>query len=288
MKKVHAGRVEFNTKYCRVGGAAVSYVSAGERSAPVLVFIPGWAGSIAFWKSQIDHFSKTHRVIAIDYPGFGLSSINYARSVLGRFCASLILQDRSIAMSRQAKLIINVLRREQIKSCVIVGHSIGGALALTAAAQAPNIIRSVIGADSFTYTALYPSASQEDIETITGGLKSDFKEAVKALVDSYFLASADPDLRQWVTDTMVATRPESAIAILEEFLRWDMDAYLSKYKGPVDVIASAATYDESAFAPIYGDRISVETIENAGHFIMLDKPLEFNQKLANMAPKSSS
>ena len=287
MKQVHADRVEFDTKYCRVGGASVSYVTAGKKSAPVLVFIPGWAGSIAFWKSQIEHFSETHRVIAIDYPGFGLSSINYARSALGRFCANLMLQDRSISMSRQAKLIINILNREQIKSCVMVGHSIGGALALTVAAQAPNIVRSVVGADSFTYTALYPSVPQNDIDIFTDGLKNDFKGAVTALVDSYFLEDADPDLQQWVTETMLASRPESSIAIIEEFLRWDMDAYLSKYKGPVDVIASAATYDESAFAPIYGNRISVETIENAGHFIMLDKPLAFNQKLANMAPTSS-
>ena len=279
MKKIHAGRVEFDTKYCRVGGASVSYVSSGKRAAPVIVFIPGWGGSIAFWKSQIDHFSKTHHVIAIDYPGFGLSTIDYAQSAFQRFCASVTLQDRSIAMSRQAKLIINVLRRERIKSCVIVGHSIGGALALTVAAQAPNIVRSVIGADSFTYTALYPSVPQNDIDAITDGLKKNFKRAVTELVDSYFLEDADPELQHWVTETMVASRPESSISILEEFLRWDLNSYLSIYKGPVAVIASAATYDESAFAPVYGNRVSVETIENAGHFVMLDKPAEFSQKL---------
>ncbi len=45
----------------------------GGRGAP-LVFVHGWAMSGAVWQKQLDHFSRTHRVFAVDLPGHGLSA----------------------------------------------------------------------------------------------------------------------------------------------------------------------------------------------------------------------
>src|SRR5713101_1003229 len=45
----------------------IHYVDAGPHTdSPVVVLIPGWRFSADIWKLQIDHFSTTRRVIAID------------------------------------------------------------------------------------------------------------------------------------------------------------------------------------------------------------------------------
>jgi microsomal epoxide hydrolase len=54
-------------------GIELHYVDVGQ--GPVLVFVPGWAMPAEIWRAQIDHFSKTHRVIAFDPRGQGRSEI---------------------------------------------------------------------------------------------------------------------------------------------------------------------------------------------------------------------
>lgn len=52
-------------------GVSIRYISAGNTTDPVLIFIPGWAQTAIQWRKQISYFSAKYRVIAIDHRGFG-------------------------------------------------------------------------------------------------------------------------------------------------------------------------------------------------------------------------
>src|SRR5947199_3786708 len=54
-----------------VQGAPVNYVDIGE--GPAVVFIHGLSGCWQNWLENIPYFARTHRVIALDLPGFGES-----------------------------------------------------------------------------------------------------------------------------------------------------------------------------------------------------------------------
>src|SRR4051794_36077717 len=54
-----------------VNGDPVNYVEIG--SGPPLLFVHGLSGSWQNWLETIPHFARTHRVVALDLPGFGES-----------------------------------------------------------------------------------------------------------------------------------------------------------------------------------------------------------------------
>ena len=52
----------------------IHFWDAGEKDAPALIFIPGLTFSGKVFKHQLEHFSKSHRVILVDPRGQGLST----------------------------------------------------------------------------------------------------------------------------------------------------------------------------------------------------------------------
>src|SRR5215207_6796765 len=57
--------------WASLNGAAVNYVDIGEGDP--LVFIHGLSGCWQNWLENIPHFARSHRVVALDLPGFGAS-----------------------------------------------------------------------------------------------------------------------------------------------------------------------------------------------------------------------
>jgi len=110
------------SQYVKVGGLSVQYDTAGDCGSPVLLFVHGWASSSRMWREAMEALAGDFQCLAPDLPGFGESERppagwytlpNYLRFLHG-FCDSLGI--------RQAHL---------------VGHSMGGTIALGLAADAP-------------------------------------------------------------------------------------------------------------------------------------------------------
>jgi pimeloyl-ACP methyl ester carboxylesterase len=109
-----------------VDGTAVNYVELGppedEQDPLALVFVHGLGGCWQNWLEQLPHFSRRHRVIALDLPGFGsspapdweISIPNYGR-LLQRFCEELGVRDTAV-----------------------VGNSMGGFIAAEAVSTQPD------------------------------------------------------------------------------------------------------------------------------------------------------
>src|SRR3954454_16859075 len=84
-----------------VVGAEVNYVEMGD--GPPIVFVNGPSGASQNWPDNLPHFAKTHRVIALDLPGFGSSpmppweiSIPAYGRFLRDFCERLGIGRRSL------------------------------------------------------------------------------------------------------------------------------------------------------------------------------------------------
>lgn len=102
-----------------VGDATVNYAEMG--SGPALLLVHGLAGCWQNWLEQVPYFSRTHRVIALDLPGFGHSpmppwevSIPAYGELVRDFAAALALED-----------------------VAIVGNSLGGFVAAEAVTSNP-------------------------------------------------------------------------------------------------------------------------------------------------------
>jgi pimeloyl-ACP methyl ester carboxylesterase len=104
---------------CTVNDARVSYVEMGE--GPPLVFVHGLAGCWQNWLENIPHFARSHRVIAIDLPGFGESELPH----------------EDISMPGYGRLVDAFLSEIDVERGSIVGNSMGGFIAAEVAVSHP-------------------------------------------------------------------------------------------------------------------------------------------------------
>ena len=110
--------------FIEVDGARIHYLDEG--SGPTLVLIHGLGGQMHnFTHSLLDRLKHNHRVIILDRPGSGYST--RARKA-------------SAALGAQARTIAGLVERLGLERPLIVGHSLGGAIALMLALEHPEKI----------------------------------------------------------------------------------------------------------------------------------------------------
>jgi pimeloyl-ACP methyl ester carboxylesterase len=107
-------------KSIQVRDTRVNYCEMGEGGKPI-VFVHGLGGCWQNWLENIPHFSRTHRVIALDLPGFGASP----------------MPTWEISISDYGRLLDAFCRELNLHECVLVGNSMGGFIAAETAIAQP-------------------------------------------------------------------------------------------------------------------------------------------------------
>ena len=104
----------------------VRIVDAG--SGPALVLLHGLGGNWRNWSANIPALAQSHRVVALDLPGFG-DSEPYAGAV---------------TIERYVDTVVELLHRLRIERATFVGNSLGGLLTIEAAARHPDRVAAAI------------------------------------------------------------------------------------------------------------------------------------------------
>lgn len=118
----------FKTNFIDLAGDNnVAYIDEGKGKR-TLLFIHGLANYAMVWKKNIEFLSQYYRCIAIDLPGNGLSD---------KF-------PHPYSMDFYARSIYDFVRQMNLGPLTIVGHSMGGQIAMTAALQYPGIADSLV------------------------------------------------------------------------------------------------------------------------------------------------
>ena len=109
-----------------VHGRPVRYADEGQ--GPVLLLIHGMAGSLENWREVIEPLARNHTVIAPDLPGHGGSGGGRGDYSLGAHAASL-------------RDLLVTLGHDRV---TVVGHSLGGGIAMQFAYQFPETIERLV------------------------------------------------------------------------------------------------------------------------------------------------
>ncbi|AOC94999.1 3-oxoadipate enol-lactonase 2 [Flavobacterium anhuiense] len=132
----------------------ISYSDSGKGNA--IVLLHGFLENKKMWKEYVDFFSEKYRVITIDLLGHGESEpLGYVHE-----------------MEDNANVVNEVLKNIKIETAIIVGHSMGGYVALAFAELYPDKIQKLV---------LLNSTSKEDSEE----RKLNRTRAIKAVKQNY-------------------------------------------------------------------------------------------------------
>jgi pimeloyl-ACP methyl ester carboxylesterase len=127
-----AGVTEPGGRILDLPGGDLEVVEKGPRSASPIVLIHCFTCAINYWNKMIPALSRQHRVVAIDLLGHGGSE----------------KPGSGYSVSNQADLIAQALAKLGVGDAEVVGHSLGGAVAVTVAQQSPALVNRVVIVDT--------------------------------------------------------------------------------------------------------------------------------------------
>jgi pimeloyl-ACP methyl ester carboxylesterase len=244
-------------------GVEIAYTISGH-GPPALVFIHGWMGDQSFWKAQVEEFSTTNTVVTIDLPGHGLSGT-------GRDHWS---------MASYGSDVTTVVEHLGLEDVVLIGHSMGGPVILEAARLMPERVVSAVAIDTLQ-DADFEYEPQE-VEGFIAELEADFAGTCGGFVASMFVDGTDPAFIERITSDMCDGERDIGAALIREFVDYDRGDALAAIDVPVTGINSDMWPTNVEVNRKYRPEFDAIVMKGAGHFLMMEKPEEFNRHLAQV------
>ena len=227
-------------------------VHGGGNLGPPLVFVHGAGGSRLHWPLGLRRLAGRH-TLAVDLPGHGQSPIGENSGIDGYV--------RGLADWRTAV---------PVHRPVLVGHSMGAAIALTAALEEPAALAGLVLVGAGPRLRVNPKLLEGVAQPET------FAAAVHQIVLWSFAPEADARMVELARRRMI----ETGSAVLADDLRacnaFDVTSRLSGIRLPTLIIVgrndrmTPLGLSEELQQGIAGARLRV--VEAAGHMVMLERP----------------
>lgn len=138
----------------------VHYETKGNSDLPPLLLLPGFGTGTFYFDNQMEVLSKEYKVYSLDFLGQGRSWPTRPISEDDGLCYSADLWTEQII-----HFISDIVKEEKVH---VFGNSLGGYLAVQAAAKRPDLFKSVILANAAPFWAFAPSADDEQARPSSG------------------------------------------------------------------------------------------------------------------------
>ncbi|MFK0249148.1 alpha/beta fold hydrolase [Amycolatopsis azurea] len=244
-----------NREVRRPDGTSIHYTLSGPADGPVMALVHGWGCDRRDFDAIVEHLPRDLRVLAIDLAEHGDS--RSSRDVW--------------TMEEFGHDVVAVLEAESAGSCVVVGHSLGGAVAVETGRLLPGVVTRVVTLDALHYLSLFPAQDEHAAEALLRPFREDFAGAMRGMVEAGSPHGTDPALIDAYTEKMGAVRQPAGLRALEGLVRWDMDAALRELAQPVVVFAVRAIITQEAIDR-YGDRLRIEAVDLGSHHFHVESP----------------
>lgn len=258
-KEASAGR----SRFAKLEGMSLHYTDAG-RGSEALLFVHGWTCDHSFWRLQVPAFARSARVLAVDLPGHGRSDKP---------------EGTAYTMDLFARAIEAVMRDARVSRAVLVGHSMGVPVVRQFYRKHPEKTLALVFVDG----SLWPFAPRAVMEQFVAPMRADYRQAATNMVEGMVRSMKSAELREAVRSAMLATPQHVAISAMEGM----MDESLWKeeqVKVPALAILARSPFwpadTEQRFKRLVPE-LDFRMWDGVSHFLMLDKPDEFNHELSD-------
>jgi pimeloyl-ACP methyl ester carboxylesterase len=243
-----------------VGPAGTLNVDDGGSGGLPVVFVHSSGGNTTHWSAQVTHLRKTRRALALDLRGHGLSQPP---------------KDGDYRLASQSGDIEAVVNKVGIRKFVLVGHSMGGSVAIVYAGLHPDRVAGLCMVDSGGDPKQFPEEQKRQI------IKAMESDAYAGVAESYWkqiLAGSAPEVRDRIMKDMLRMPKEMVLSQVKELFGFDPASALNRYHGPKLSVITPANDTKFSLHNLQPDFPHV-VVAGTGHWLHLDKPEEFNRIL---------
>ena len=250
-------------EFIEVGGKRIRYLKAGPDDGTPIVLIHGFGGDHMGWMLNQADLAADRPVYAIDLPGHGGSS-----------------KDVGDGSTRElAKAVTDFMDAKGISSAHLVGHSLGGAIAILIASKSPERVSAL--------TLIAPGGLGPEIAQgfIDGFIAETRPKRLKPVLQM-LVADADQVTPNMVEEVLKFKRLDGAVAALQKIAaanfvggeqRGSLRNRLNDLAMPVQVIWGEA---DSVLPAKHADglpaNVKVTRLSGAGHIPHLEKAADVN------------
>jgi pimeloyl-ACP methyl ester carboxylesterase len=245
---------------------------------PALIFIHCWACDSSYWDQQIQPLKTRYTVVTLDLAGHGESGTTRGDWSIAAFGADV---------AAVATRILN----DQI---VLVGHSMGGPVALEAARRLRGRVIGIIGVDTFTNIGLPPLTPRE-LDLRLEPYRRDFAATTRDNVTQrFFKPTSDPNLVRRIADDMASEPPAIGVGAMIGMNNMNYAAALGDIDVPIIAINSDRLPTDVERIRLHAPTFRVKLMPGTGHFLMIEEAPRFNalldqtvQELLGASPKAT-
>jgi len=233
-----------------------------------VLFLHGWLGSWQLWRDTVARVGEQYRTYSLDFWGFGESR-------------GVGAQDESIqnfSVSAFVDMVGQFMDKLGIPKAAIVGHSMGGTVAMSCAIRYPDrIVKAAAIGSPIDGKSLYLLLKLGGVSSIAS-LGFLVPPALRAIIGTYvtFAAKDGAAIRNMVLNDLSKTTMQSFFESIGTLHRTDLSDELGKIQQPLmgiygkrDIIVSPKQHKVMRSLVPHAD---VKYYDGAGHFPMMDTP----------------
>lgn len=266
-----------------VEGRDIAFVDDGG-DAPVLLFVHGLGSNLSIWRHNLDTFDDTHRVVALDLPGFGLSDKANVPATMPFF----------------ADTIAAFLDARGIDRVTYVGVSMGGQVGFTFALRHPDRVDrmalvSPAGIESFSSQEAATLKTMMTPEAIAGTPPSrveqntalnfhTWRDEYAWIIEQRDSLAQRSDFRSYAVANANAVAGMLDGPVLDRLDQLDLPLLIlygagdklipNRFLHPNQTTATVAETAREALP-----HADVHLVDEAGHLLMIERPGVFHEKL---------
>jgi pimeloyl-ACP methyl ester carboxylesterase len=266
------------TRRVEVDGRAVNVVDTGG-DGPALVFVHGLGALWQCWLLNIPPFMDSHRVVALDLPGFGESD----------------MPPGEISIQGYARVVDEVLSRLGIGSCAVVGNSMGGFVGAELGISFPERVERLVlvaaaglSTEYLQREPLLATARLWAALTTRTGVRSDpviRRPRVRRVFLQTVLRYPERLSVPLATELVQGAGKDGFIPALEALMDYSFRDRLPEIEPPVLIVWGrndmlVPVGDAERFERLIGPNARKVIFDDTGHVPMLERPSRFNALLA--------
>src|SRR2546423_1423913 len=257
------------SRFAKLDAARVHYFNYGKGDE-ALVLIHGWTQNADAWRDNVADLAKRNRVIVVELPGHGESD----------------KPQTTYSMEYFARAGDAVLRDAKVKRAVLVGHSMGTPVARQFYRKYPEKTVAIVIVDG----SLRPFGNQAMIDQMMAGFRGpQYRNAVNQMMGFIGGPNLSAEVKQRINSASMKTPQYVLVSAFEGMLDksiWAAD------KVNVPVLAIMArnpllpANTEESFREI-APKLDFQVFDGVGHFLMMEKPKEFDAAVIKWLDKNS-